>query len=497
MKRPSRLSALRSPPTHPSRRRVSHRRPRSMPQKARQTVRRAPWFFSALIVGFLCALTSSTEAWALGLGGRGLPLSPPRLIADGGAERLELGLYVTTLLGFESNYLVTTSRVDAAAVWALEGGAELRWHLTDAWRLRLEFSGMLRLPFAAPSFENPATADLPKSEQPTLVESLVELPVLLTYTGRTRWTFSLFSHIAYERSKTPPVFFDAVPNEQLQGTQGKSGVGGNTALAGSGRTIVYQSAYAQLRPAISAYVVQQLMVEGGLYLRGKLLDFQQNPFGSDPDYGLFDLGFDLSATGRPWSWLTLRTKYDFAVRVFDGFQARPSQYEPAKDEDLQMYRHILALSASVRVLRSLQLRGRYLYRHNTDNGGFFDYSDHLLEVGVAFTWYDDNEVERFSFAAHISYLSRGYRHRTLCEAMQVPGQTGYQGTDCRPIGPSRLEPSAQPQKESALVLSASATYALTEWLQLVATYELEDADSDIEDLLVSNHRVMAGVSMQY
>jgi hypothetical protein len=35
------------------------------------------------------------------------------------------------------------------------------------------------------------------------------------------------------------------------------------------------------------------------------------------------------------------------------------------------------------------------------------------------------------------------------------------------------------------------------WLEVVATYELEDAESNVADLMIPNHRVMSGLTVQY
>ncbi len=300
------------------------------------------------------------------------------------------------------------------------------------------------------------------------------MPALLYWRFNRRLELALSNHLGLERSKTPPIFLDTTDIVDPK------------SIATSGSTIRYFTVYETFRPALALHLAAPLLLEAGPYFRIKQVNFIENPYGSEPDYRLTDLGADAALKAWLGERVSLRLRYDFAHRWFTNYKARPPAHEPAQNEALAMNRHLVGLHAAARILRPLSLSAGYTLRLTQDNGGFFSYREHLVAGGASFELEDRLEV-----SASVGYLRRDYTQRTPCEAVADPTvPSGYTGSDCKSSSPTRLS-----QTESAIIANARVAVTILGWLQAVVSYELEDASSDLEDLLVPNHRILAGATL--
>jgi len=399
----------------------------------------------------------STPALAVGPAGLGGGLRPASLEPPSRLQQLDVGVYVTPLFGYESNYQVTTKDPLGSGVWALEAGGELRYRASPALRLHLELGGVLRLPF----------------EDASLIEYSLELPAMLLYRLASRLELVLASHLGVERSKTPPVFIDPGDLDPAL-------------LGGANRTIRMSSVQEELQPRLGVDLARWARLEAGPYLRVKWVSFLDRPWEGEPDYTLLDGGGTLSVVLRWRDRLSFRLRYDLAGRFFLGYPARPPARQPVLGEDLTMTRHGLGARLRGRIWGPLGAQVGYLLRITGDNGGFYAAMDHQPSAGL---WLD---TERVDASASVAYLWRGYRQRTLCEAEEEPPGTGrYLGADCKGLE----QPAPLPQWEAALVLDARVSVTLIAWLQAVATYELELARSEVES--VTNHRGLGGLGFSF
>ncbi len=414
------------------------------------------------LVALLLSL-SPAAAGAVGLGGRS-PIAPTRPSVSGSGpgyfdgKSYQLGFYLNSLFGYESNYRVTTVSVAGSGVVELELGGELRYRPSRALRLWTTLDGRVRVPFSDTG----------------LTEYLVELPVFFLYRFGPGFELSLGNHFAVERSKTPPIFMDVADLPPGQ------------SASLSGTTIRYSAIYESFRPAIAYHFGKVAFIEAGPYFRVKQVNFIENPYGNDPDYRLFDLGADL--VGKVFLWrdrISLRVHYDFAHRMFSNYPAKPAAYMPPLADTLTMNRHMVGAQLRFTLFGPLDLIGGYTLRLNRDNGGYFSYLDHLPSAGLALDW-----RERVQASATFGYLWRGYTDRAICEAQQVPPGSGkWLGGDCKNV----MDPVRLSQRESALLFSFRGGVTITSWLQALVSYELEKASSDLEDLLPANHRVLGGL----
>jgi len=407
----------------------------------------------------LCPLTAHARA----LGGRGMArAAPPRVAATAPThEKLELGFYATPLFGYESNHNLAPPSVppgappDAAkpegsAIWSLEGGAELKYRPSTALLLRTELSAMVRMPISSAG----------------LTEFLVELPLLAFYRLTPQLELFLSNHVGVERSRTSAVFFDKdVKNLTVN----------------SGDTLTYFAFYETLRPALAYHLVPGAFVEVGPYFRVKQMNLSVNI--DEPDYRLFDLGADLSGKYVYKRRFSARLRYDFAYRLFQNHDARPPEYEditktpsvnPLAGTRLGMYRHQIGAYLGAHVWGPISVNGSYSFRLVRDNGGYNSYNEHLVGGDL-----DLSFPGLFALGAGIFFQKRGYTNRTPCEG----GACGAPGV------------AQQAQSESSLVLNGKVTVPITEWLQALAIYEMEDAAADNLDPMAPLHRVVAGVSL--
>jgi hypothetical protein len=395
----------------------------------------------SLLLLSLCA----SPALARSLGGRGTVRAAPVRAAEAAPveKPLELGFYLTPLLGYESNYTFSpdTALFEAkgSGMWALEGGGELKYRRSEKLRMRGELAAMVRMPFSDGG----------------LTEFLTELPVVGFYRLTDSLELFLSNHIGVERSRTPPVFLES---------------GAGTV----GETLTYFAFYETLRPALAYHLREGAFVEAAPYFRVKQINFSQNL--AEPDYRLFDLGLDVSGKVVYKTRFAARLRYDYARRMFQNLTARTPDGNTS-DSSLAMNRHIVGVYGSGHVFGPLSLDASYAIRIVRDNGGYYAYNDHLVGGGLELSW-----PELVTVSGGVFYQRRGYSDRTPCE-----------GGTCDPTNPAATP--FQSQVESAVTANAKVLVTITDWLQAIATYELEDASSDAEDVLVPNHRVMAGVSL--
>jgi hypothetical protein len=415
----------------------------------------------ALCLGSL--LGGAGPALAVGLGGASTGVGQTRREGQGyfDGKSYDLGFHFTGLLGYESNYKVTTESgvVEGSGLWALEAGGELEIR-RGALRLRGELGAMLRMPF----------------KDAGLLELGVELPTALWYRVRPWLSLSLGNHFSLERAKTPPIFLDAAELSPSQRAQLST------------RTIRYFGWSELIRPALGLQLGETLHAELGPYFRVRGVSFIENPYGGEPDYHLFDLGADLALKLFLGERFSARLKYDFARRVFPGYLGRPPAHEPALTDSLTMLRHLIGVLLRARIVKGLSLQAGYVFRIVSDNGGYFAHLEHAPSGGFALDLF-----ERWQLSASLGYRWRDYRQRTPCEAQETaPGSKIYVGADCQiqdPIPLSRLEES--------LSFDLRTSLSITEWLQATVSYEMEDATSDLEDLLAPNHRILAGASFSF
>jgi hypothetical protein len=123
-----------------------------------------------------------------------------------------------------------------------------------------------------------------------------------------------------------------------------------------------------------------------------------------------------------------------------------------------------------------------------DSGGYHSHLDHIAGGGLTLDWPGGPRL-----SADVVYIYRTYPERTPCAAEQRG--TAFLGADCQPTS-AVATPSRQEQSESTLMVNARGSWPLTSWLAVQVSYELEDADSDLEDPLLANHRLLGGLSWQ-
>lgn len=385
----------------------------------------------------------------------------PRRMDPAEARSTTLGLYLTPLFGYETNYRLLPPRLDeqpqsaeitGSAVWTVEAGAELEHHRPGGLHLQLELGGMARMPLA----------------DSALLEGHLEAPLLLSLPLGRRLELRLSNQLGFERARTPPVFLP----EQV-------------AIATPGATITYDAIHDSLRAACGFQLSRWATLELATYARIKWVDLRLPAAAAAQDaelidYWLADLGVDLAARLRYGRALTLRLRYDLASRWFPG-QAniparRPDFLLLRGGPRLSMLRHLLGVYLRARLPAGTQLRLSYAARVVADSGGFYSSLDHLLGLALAYSYAD-----RVALQASVGYTSRNYVDRD---------ELGYEGKGTTPVG----ELSPQILAETSLAAEGRLEVNITEWMQLVATYQLELADADIESAIV-NHRVLGGVTL--
>ena len=378
----------------------------------------------------------------------------------------ELSLYVSPTFGYESNYKYTNADIEGSAFFAASAGAELKYRPSSKLYLRGELSAGLLMPLADTS----------------LTGFIVELPLLLFYKLTDDFQLFVSNHIAVERERSPPVFFDT---DVFQ------------SLIRESKTIVYLAVYEQLRPAVAWRPLKNLMVDAGPYFRVKQVQFNQNPADSDPDYRLFDVGGDIAVGYRFLKHFRVRAHYDFAYRIYQNIPPRESNNLQIAGEELRALRHY----ADIRLgygTKMFSVFAGYGIRLNSDNGGSLDYTEHHLLAGAGFFY-----KELFSLTAQVSAASRSYNNRTPCEASRT-NPTDRTFEQCL-TGPNAEKNAPQSTGESLIGARAEAVVNITDWMQVMLTYEMEDAGASgasvpigspiVEDPQGANHRVMGGVSL--
>jgi hypothetical protein len=378
-------------------------------------------------------------------GGAGIILDPD--------EKMEYGVYVSPLVGYESNYKLTNVDVGGSGMWAIEGGGELKYRPSSTLWLKVELPAMIRMPFSDSG----------------LTEFLVELPVQMIYrpVSSLPLDVNLSNHIGFERARTTPVFL--------------------TGHAKSGATLLFFAFYEQLRAAAAYHFIQDKVhdayVEVGPYLRVKQVNMEANL--DEPDYRLFDIGFDAGAKYIYQDRVSARLRYDLAKRWFSNFDARPAGYcelsgtecgaNPLSGTALNMTRHTVGLYVDVLVYGPFSVGGSYAIRFTGDNGGYYANTTNIVNGVLGLRWPSLVNVE-----AGVAYMRYGYGDRAPCEGGACPGTPDDAKLD---------------SWESAFVAEARAEVTILEWLQAVASYNMEDAEAENEDPIKPNHRVMAGISV--
>jgi len=410
----------------------------------------------------LClSLLASSPVLARGIGGRGSARGAPvRLETEvTPEERLQLSYYGTAMMGYESNYnfapRTSTIGPEGSALMLLDLGVDLAYRPSQQTYLKGELTGMTRIPFAGAGDS----------------DMLLELPVLLLHRLTPELELFLSSHTAFERARSSPIGLDeAIKNAAIS----------------SEDPLIYWAIYEQLRPAVTYHLMPGAFVEAGPYFRVKQVNFDVNV--GDSDYRLFDLGLDVSGKYIYKRTLAARLRYDFAYRLFNNYDARPGEYcalnsagecvvNPLAGTGLRMQRHLFGLYLSSHVWGPLSLDGSYAIRLVRDNGGFLSYNEHLIGGGLTLSW-----AERVTFAGAVYFQLRNYTERTNCEGAPCSGKP---------------DDALLAEAESALVLSGKVVVNVLEWLQAIATYELEDASADNEDPQAPLHRILGGAALMF
>ena len=392
----------------------------------------------------------------------GAPLAAARVEASEGRGRVtEVGLYVTPMFGYETNYKLLPPRlaeqpesaeVEGSMALAVEGGIEIVHERPGAVRLRAELGGLARLPLA----------------HTRLVEVVAELPAMLWMPVGSRSKLFFSNLLGYERARTPPVFLP----EDL-------------ALASPGKPILYDAIHETLRPAVTFRLSSWAQLELGAYFRAKTVTFYASAEETSEDeeiknYWFVDLGLDLSV--RLWATpaFSARLRYDLATRAFPGegnLPARLPNFLPVKSGPrVTMLRQLLGLYLRARVKDGpLSVRASYAVRSVQDNGGYYDCLDHLVGAGLAVSLPEVLDVELGAVL-----MVREYGRRTVL---------GYSSS--KPT--SEGDMAHQILDELNLMGYLRGELTVTEWMQLVLSYEVEVASADVVDL-TQNHRVLGGVT---
>jgi len=198
------------------------------------------------------------------------------------------------------------------------------------------------------------------------------------------------------------------------------------------------------------------------------------------DYWFYDLGLDVSA--RVWAspLFSARLRFDVATRAFPGennIPARQVNFLPVKSgARVSMLRQLLGIYLRARIKDSpLSARASYAVRHVQDPGGYYECLDHLVGVGLVASL---PEVLEVSMGAGL--MSREYTRRT---------ELGYSTSNPTSEG----DKAQQILHELNLVGHLRGELTVTQWMQVVLSYEMELADADVMDL-TQNHRVLGGVT---
>jgi hypothetical protein len=419
------------------------------------TSRSVRWLSLLFVLAACLADSSAVEARGLGMAHLGR--SKVKRVGYFDGKTYELSVFGQPMFGYETNYKYTTVDIDGSVLFGINGGAEFKWRPNSKMYLRTEFGANLTMPL----------------KDADLSQYLFELPILFNYKLTDTFQLVVTNHIAVERDRAPPVFFDS----------------GATPSTGA---IVFLAIYEQLQAGVAYSPFPALRLEAGPYFRVKQVQFALNPQDGDPDYRLFDLAGALSARYRILQGLSVRAHYDFALRMFNNWPAR----EPNNTlitTDTQMLRHY----ADLRLRYSHEyfaLFAGYGFRFNSDNGGSFDYVEHHLLTG-AWVFYKD----LFDLSAQVSYAARNYTNRTACEAS--PEDTAGA---CGAVDPNNNAP--QNSTEALITITVDATFNITDWLGINLQYVMEDASATgadklpagtpaVEDPQGANHRVLGGVTL--
>lgn len=360
------------------------------------------------------------------------------------SKSFSMGLNLTPMVGYESNFtLGVGDSAQGSGVVQVDGGVNLEYLMRPKLRLAAEFNAQARLPFSGPR----------------LTEFLAEVPLLLFYRPTPALELFISNHVAVERGRTSPVF------SVLKTT--------------ADDTPTYVAIYETIRPALAYHLFAGMFAELGAYFRYKSVT-QSLTKNADPNaedsYQLMDIGADLSVKYSYKDRVSARVRVDYARRMFPGaanLKVRNPDYSEFKGASLSMHRIMPGLYLRGRIWGPLSLHAEYAARVVKDNKGYYSYLDHLVGGGLELNWPDV-----FELTGAVTFQKRGYSNRTDCVG-----------------GKCSASAERQVKKETALMASVRAAVTITEWLQGVVIYEMEDADTDMEDPLAPVHRILGGASL--
>lgn len=363
----------------------------------------------------------------------------PRAVTKIGA--VEMGVSLTPMFGYESNYRYSGGNVEGSAMFAAEAAVDFAYRRGKQLRIMGGLGGSVRLPLADVG----------------LTEFLIEIPALLFYRPTASVELFVSNHVGFERSRIPPVF--------------------NVVKSKQGETPTGLGIYDTLRPALAFHFFPGLYMEVGPYFRYKQMNQPTDDTSDEDFYKYVDVGGDVSVKYIYKDRFAARVRFDFARRLFVG---RPNVVprnadfsETAADDDrLALTRMLAGAYLSAKVWGPLSVHGNYAARLVRDSNGFFTYNEHILGGGLGLSW-----PERFSLSSHVAYQVRKYLDRTECEG-------GKCGADA----------SHQILAENGFSVQVRAEISITVWLAAVLSYELEDASADLEDPMKAIHRVLGGVN---
>jgi len=267
----------------------------------------------ALLLPLLVATTASAR-----IGGLAPTYVRPSPTASRGTfdgKSYELGFHLTPLFGYESNYKVTAQQVAGSGLFALEGGADLRYHPTEKLRLRAVLEALLRLPFA----DTALTEFSVELRSSSTTASRATRPVPLQPRGRRAREDA--ADLPRRRADDP---LDDDPLLLVPRPAARRAL----LAAGEGRRRRH-------RP----------------YFRVKQVNFIDPPSGNDPDYRLYDVGLDVAGKLYYRDRFSARLKYDYAHRFFRNYMALPpTRQPPLTGTLLAMDRHLVGLLLRARVV---------------------------------------------------------------------------------------------------------------------------------------------------
>ena len=372
----------------------------------------------------------------------------PDRVSQGGQARsvtkigsVEMGVSLTPLFGYESNYRFTKGDVEGTAVFSGDAAVDFTYRRGKGLRLVGGLSGSALLPFADVG----------------LTEFLIEIPALLFWRPTTSLELFVSNHVGFERARVPPVF--------------------NVLKSKPGETPTAVGIYDTVRPALAYHFFPGFYLEIGPYFRYKQMNQPTDDTTDEDFYKYIDLGGDVSLKYIFKDRLAARIRFDIARRMFIGrpnVMPRNADYTETtpNDDRLAMNRMLAGAYISAKIWGPLSLHGNYAARLVRDANGFFTYNEHIAGGGLGLSWPD-----RFSLAAHVAYQTRKYTDRTDCEG----GRCG-------------VDAARQILAENGFSVQVRAEVSITEWLAAVVSYELEDAGADLEDPMSAMHRVMGGAS---